>query len=171
MKYKTMGVVVLVGLVGRVFPAAEKSSVFRGEIRMTMQNGGTGRVFRYRYTETRLRIDRPGEVIPSPRVNLLDLEKGLLCIIHPHNGTWEQNTVGGVAAPILHIPGSPIPAVTRMAPPADWPEMPGMPGNLPEGIGPASAQSVGAICSSHWKPDFQWLEKQVVRFREGSFRV
>jgi len=110
----------------------------RGEIRMTMQNGGTDQEIRYRYTETQLRIDRPGEVIPSPAVNLLDLETGTLCIIHPHNGTWEQGAVGRVADPILHIPGSAIPAAPHMAPPADWPEMPE---NLPEGIGPGAAQA------------------------------
>jgi len=136
----------------------------RGEIRMTMQNGGTGREFRYRYTETQLRIDRPGEVIPSPPVNLLDLEKGTLRIIHPHNGTWEQDAVGRVADPTLHIPGSAIPDATRMAIPADWPEMPGMPKNLPEGIGPGAVQTpaiapVPAIpATTHMAPPSDWPE-------------
>ena len=136
----------------------------RGEIRLAVRNGGAERELRYRYNADELRIDRPGENIPAPPVNLLDFGAGTLRIIHPHNGTWEQGSIGGagdpekvaggIAAPAVHTPESAVPASPRRAPPADWPEMPGRPAGLPEGIGPGAAKTPSPVASISGMPAF-----------------
>ncbi len=125
----------------------------RGEIRMAVKNGGRSQVLRYCYAGNQLRIDRPGEIIPSPPVNLLDLEKGTLSILYPHNGTWEVGAEAGDQR--LEVGGQRSRAgdqgsevgsqssvvAPRMAQPADWPKTPAPPGGLPEGVGPASSKT------------------------------
>ncbi len=131
------GFVLGMGLVAR-------AAVEPCEIRLSMQQGERVQELRYCCRDQQVRIDHPGKIIPSPPINLLDLETGMLSIIHPHNGTWEQGTVAGIADPVSPasaVPGSQIPATgatPRMAPPADWPEMPQ---GLPSGIGPGAAQA------------------------------
>ena len=117
-----------------------------GEIQLSLQNGDRNQMFRYRYNATQLRIDRPGEIIPSPPINLLDLEKGTLSILHPHNGTWEmgdetENQRSEVGDQGSDVRGSRSVAAPRMAPPADWPKMPAPPSGLPEGIGPSASKT------------------------------
>jgi hypothetical protein len=126
----------------------------RSEIRLAVRNGGGNRELRYRYNADWLRIDRLGENIPAPPVNLLDFGQGTLRIIHPHNGTWEQGAIGGVGNPAPWTPKSPafakpiedepLPTTARRAPPADWPEMPT---DLPEGIGPGAAKTPSPAAS------------------------
>ena len=128
--------------------AGEEPPALLSEIRLAVRNGGASRELRYRYAVSQLRIDRPGEIIPAPPVNLLNFGQGTLRIIHPHNGTWEQGPIGGVANPASWTPEPPsfaktmkdklIPAETRMDPPSGWPEMPK---DLPEGIGPGAAKT------------------------------
>ncbi len=155
MKYTTVAIMALAGLIGTDSRAAEEPSASRGEIRMAVQNGGPIRELRYRYGENQLRIDRPGEVIPAPPVNLLDLEKGTLSILHPHNGTWEQAPVGGTVDLVSNtpttVPESIIPA-PPVSPPADWPEMPGRPKDLPAGIGPGAAAKPAPAASTPGMP-------------------
>ncbi len=140
-------IVILAGLAGTVSVATEKRSRSRGEIRMALRNGGSNREFRYRYNKTQLRIDRPGEIIPSPPVNLLELEKGELILLHPHNGTCERGALDGDKTARPTQPAPPVtmqetPTQPRKTPPADWP---GMPQNLPEGIGPGAGKAPSTI--------------------------
>jgi hypothetical protein len=134
------------------------------EIRMVMQDGGMKREIQYRYTKTQLRIDRFGNTIPSPPINLVNLKTKTLRIIHPHNGTWEEGlleektpkTDGFPQMPHLPAgigpqttPSQPAPpsqsvspppsesGSTPMVPPKGFPQMPeGFPTNLPAGVGP-----------------------------------
>jgi len=153
MKTTQIIIVTLTGLLSMASLATEKQPLPRGEIRMSLRNGGSSQEFRYRYNATQLRIDRPGEIIPSPPVNLLDLKKGVLTLLHPHNGTCEQAALNGEQTdrPTRPIPPATMPTMpeqSHRAPPADWPEMPkmqGMPQNLPKGIGLGAEKAPSSI--------------------------
>ncbi len=122
-------------LTGNIFAA--------GEILFSVRDGGRVREIRLSYDAERLRIDRPGNIIPAPPVNLLDLKQGTLRILHPHNGTWSEvgsrrSEVGGQRAEVGGQESEV--AKPRMALPADWPKMPALPEGLPEGIGPGASK-------------------------------
>lgn len=111
------------------------------EVRLSIKNGGQVQEFRYRFRDQQLRIERSGKIIPSPPVNILEVETGLLSIIHPHNGTWEQGSIVEGTHPVSPAPvaiEASIPAIEerpRMDPPTDWPDMPS---GMPAGIGPGA---------------------------------
>lgn len=111
---------------------------------MRIRDGGAVRELRYRFRGQGLRIDRPGEVVPSPPVNLLDFEKGTLSILHPHNATWEQvrvDATNGSGSAVDPVPFAPPPAIPEPArpeytQPTNWPDRPALPDDVPPGIGP-----------------------------------
>ena len=101
--------------------AAEISPFVEGELSLTITSGQREEIHLYRVKGDQLRIDRPGEIIPSPPVNIIDLKSGLVTILHPHNGTSSSYTPSD-AFPEADTPGLPL----------------GMP-QLPPGIGPQSS--------------------------------
>lgn len=121
------------------FASEKEPQAVRNEIRFHIKNGGDQREFRYRYTLTQIRIDRPGDLIPSPAVNVLDLEKGTLRILHPHNGSWEQTFLDGSSATAeTALDSSAFPSIIS---PVDGREITGLPNDLPKGIGPGAVVS------------------------------
>jgi hypothetical protein len=128
----------LIALAALWLPAAADDPVpFRhGEIRLRMVSGQETTEFRYRLMEGRMRIDRPGEVIPAPPVNLLDLASGTLCILRPHNGTWQEVSAEKLRSPPPGRP-TPPPGIGPRQDPAITP-----PGQIP--AGPAGQPATGA---------------------------
>ena len=102
-------------------PAAEPKPFTVGEIRLTVVSGLQETELRYRLKDGRIRIDRPGEIIPAPPVNLLELKSGTLTILHPRNGTWQE-----------------IPAAKLRRPPSGIANLPGP----PPGIGPRQLSAI-----------------------------
>lgn len=122
--------------------AAEPPPFTVGEIRLRTLNGGHEVELRYRLKGGRMRIDRPGESVPAPSFNLLDLCNNTLWIIHPRNGTW-QEVLADTPAPGDPAPPMPPPDLgPRHAPdirppgvPTTIPRVPAVPG-VASGIGP-----------------------------------
>jgi hypothetical protein len=115
-----------------------------GEIRVSTRNGTDEMELRYRLKGGRMRIDRPGESVPAPTFNLLDLCHNTLRIIHPRNGTWQEVLADTPAPsdPARPMPPPDLDLGPRHAPdvrppgePASVPPAPAMPGAR-SGIGP-----------------------------------
>jgi hypothetical protein len=124
--------------------AAEEAFPPQGEIRLQVVDGGSARELRYRFRDRRLRIDRPGKLVPSPPVNIVDQAAGKLRILHPHNATWEEAPIDSTnrsvrplaPTPALLPPAGPPPALPSLTPPTTWPEPLKLSDDLPAGIGP-----------------------------------
>lgn len=100
------------GLISLPSAGAEPKPFTEGEIRLRIISGRQETELRYRLKDGQLRIDRPGEIIPAPPVNLLDLATGTLRILRPHNSTWLE-----VPADALR-PARPAPPHAGPTPPA-----------------------------------------------------
>jgi hypothetical protein len=87
---KTFAILVLAAWISSPAAAAEPKPFTNGEIRLRVISGPQETEFRYLLRDGTMRIDHPGEIIPAPPVNLLDLASGNLTILHPHNGTWQR---------------------------------------------------------------------------------
>ena len=127
---KSFAALALAALMPWSLDAGEPGPFTSGEIRLLTNPGGQQIELRYRLKNARMRIDRPGEIIPAPPVNLLDLKTGNLRILHPHNGTWNK-----VPAESLRPqrPGRDLPTPPPGIGPWQGPEItpPGQPGRPP----------------------------------------
>lgn len=79
-----------------------------GEVRLRMISGPQETQLRYRLKDGKMRIDQPGEIIPAPPVNLLDLASGNLTILHPHNATWQEVPAAKLQPGRLGVAGLPV---------------------------------------------------------------
>jgi hypothetical protein len=137
---KTFTALSLVAWISFPAPAAEPKAFTIGEIRLTVVSGPQETELRYRLKDGRMRIDRPGEIIPAPPVNLIELASGTLTILHPHNGAWQEIPAARLRRPqsgIAGLPGPP-PGIGPQQLPAITP--PGQAGHMPldpDPVGPA----------------------------------
>lgn len=99
--------------------AEDFAPLSEGELSLSVTLGQREEVHRYRIKDGQMRIDRPGESIPSPPVNLVDLRSGRVTILRPHNGTARSFTPSD-APPAGKLPGG------------EAPEMPALPEHPPQ---------------------------------------
>lgn len=108
--------------------AANDPAPFRqGELLLRTGTDQASSEVRYRLKDERLRIDQPGEVIPAPAVNLLDLASGTLRILHPHNGTWQEVESGKLSPARPGLPGPQAGVGPRQGPVIAPPALPAIP--------------------------------------------
>ncbi len=89
-----------------------------GEITLRIKRSKQEFTLRQQYWNGQLRIEKPGNRIPSPPINLIDIKSGVIRILHPHNSTWQEMvaadlTLSPTRGPMLT--GNPLPMPPAMA--------------------------------------------------------
>ncbi|MEM9080146.1 MAG: hypothetical protein AAGC74_05575, partial [Verrucomicrobiota bacterium] len=105
-------------------PLLTAQPLLEGQLTLKLSSGSHHETHRYRLKDHQLRIDQPGDLIPSPPINLINLKTNTITLLRPHNGTARTFTATNE---------SPAPANT----PPGFPAMP----QLPPGIGPQSTST------------------------------
>jgi len=127
--------------------SADKKSPFtEGELTMRISHRSEySQTHRYQLKNSQLLIYRPGEIIPAPSLNLIDLNTGLVKIIYPHNGTWREYSSNqeSTSTAFPSLPKFPSGIFPNISPPTiPTPPFnigPGMPGSPPSGLELGSA--------------------------------
>jgi len=118
-----------------------------GELILKLTQGERSETHRYRIKQNQLRIDQPGEIIPSPPVNIVNLKTNEVILLQVRNGMASK-----------FIVSAKLPATNNVTPP--MPPMPPMPlgiGAQPSAPGQASPSSASPSITEK----MQELEKPV----------
>ena len=116
----------LTALTGTAFAQKEASSgnpvpFSEGRLIFEITSGSRTETHLYQRKGDQLRITRPGDHIPTPPLNLVDLETGRVTVLFPQNGTARTIETADEQPPASSGPST-----------SGFPAMPG----LPPGIGP-----------------------------------
>ena len=114
----SLSAIFLTALTGTAFAQREASSGIpvpfsEGRLTFEITSGSRTETHLYQLKGNQLRITRPGNHIPTPLLNLVDLETGRVTVLFPQNGTARTIALPESLLAAQH------PARTRALPPTE----------------------------------------------------